>query len=226
MCVKIGGVQKFSLLDYSDKISAIIFTSGCNFRCGYCHNPELFSSNSEWNEEKVLEFLRTRQGKLDGVVITGGEPTIHKGLPEFIKKIKALDFLVKLDTNGTNPQMLKKLVQSNLIDYVAMDIKAPLSKYKMITGVEPIGVDESIKFLLNGKVPYEFRTTALSSQLLIKDFEEIGKLISGADKYFIQKFVPSKILDDNLLADKGYTDSEIKCIMNILKLYIMCVGIR
>lgn len=226
MCVKIGGVQKFSLLDYPDKISAIIFTSGCNFRCGYCHNPELFSSNSEWNEEKVLEFLRTRQGKLDGVVITGGEPTIHKGLPEFIKKIKALDFLVKLDTNGTNPQMLKKLVQSNLIDYVAMDIKAPLSKYKMITGVEPIGVDESIKFLLKGKIPYEFRTTALSSQLLIKDFEEIGKLISGADKYFIQKFVPSKILDDNLLADKGYTDSEIKCIMNILKLYIMCVGIR
>lgn len=226
MCIKIGGVQKFSLLDYPDKISAIIFTSGCNFRCGYCHNPELFSSNSEWNEEKVLEFLRTRQGKLDGVVITGGEPTIHKGLPEFIKKIKALDFLVKLDTNGTNPQMLKNLVQSNLIDYVAMDIKAPLSKYKMITGVEPIGVDESIKFLLNGKVPYEFRTTALSSQLLIKDFEEIGKLISGADKYFIQKFVPSKILDDNLLADKGYTDSEIKCIMNILKLYIMCVGIR
>lgn len=226
MCIKIGGVQKFSLLDYPDKISAIIFTSGCNFRCGYCHNPELFSSNSEWNEEKVLEFLRTRQGKLDGVVITGGEPTIHKGLPEFIKKIKALDFLVKLDTNGTNPQMLKKMVQSNLIDYVAMDIKAPLSKYKMITGVEPIGVDESIKFLLKGKIPYEFRTTALSSQLLIKDFEEIGKLISGADKYFIQKFVPSKILDDNLLADKGYTDSEIKCIMNILKLYIMCVGIR
>ena len=226
MCIKIGGVQKFSLLDYPDKISAIIFTSGCNFRCGYCHNPELFSSNSEWNEEKVLEFLRTRQGKLDGVVITGGEPTIHKGLPEFIKKIKALDFLVKLDTNGTNPQMLKKLVQSNLIDYVAMDIKAPLSKYKMITGVEPIGVDESIKFLLKGKITYEFRTTALSSQLLIKDFEEIGKLISGADKYFIQKFVPSKILDDNLLADKGYTDSEIKCIMNILKLYIMCVGIR
>ncbi len=226
MCIKIGGVQKFSLLDYPDKISAIIFTSGCNFRCGYCHNPELFFSNSEWNEEKVLEFLKTRQGKLDGVVITGGEPTIHKDLPEFIKKIKALDFLVKLDTNGTNPEMLEVLVQSNLIDYVAMDIKAPLSKYKMITCVEPIGVNESIKFLLKGKIPYEFRTTALSSQLLIKDFEEMGKLISGADKYFIQKFVPSKILDNNLLADKGYTESEIKCIMNILKLYIKSVGIR
>ncbi len=226
MCIKIGGVQKFSLLDYPDKISAIIFTSGCNFRCGYCHNPELFSSNSEWNEEKVLEFLNTRQGKLDGVVITGGEPTIHKGLPEFIKKIKSLNFSVKLDTNGTNPHMLKDLVQSNLIDYVAMDIKAPLSKYKMITGIEPIGVDESIEFLLKEKIPYEFRTTALSSQLLIKDFEEIGKLISGADKYFIQKFVPSKILDNNLLSDKGYTESEIKCIMNILNLYIKSVGIR
>ena len=214
------------LLDYPDKISAIIFTSGCNFRCGYCHNPELFSSNSEWDEEKVLQFLNTRQGKLDGVVITGGEPTIHKGLPEFIKKIKSLNFSVKLDTNGTNPHMLKDLVQSNLIDYVAMDIKAPLSKYKMITGIEPIGVDESIEFLLKEKIPYEFRTTALSSQLLIKDFEEIGKLISGADKYFIQKFVPSKILDNNLLSDKGYTESEIKCIMNILKLYIKSVGIR
>ena len=226
MCIKIGGVQKFSLLDYPDKISAIIFTSGCNFRCGYCHNPELFSSNSEWDEERAMEFLRTRQGKLDGIVITGGEPTIHKDLPEFINKIKALNFLVKLDTNGTNPKMLKDLVQSNLIDYVAMDIKAPLSKYKMITGVEPIGVDESIRFLLKEKIPYEFRTTALSSQLLIKDFEEIGKLISGADKYFIQKFVPSKILDNNLLSDKGYTESEIKCIMNILKLYIKSVGIR
>ena len=226
MCIKIGGVQKFSLLDYPDKISAIIFTSGCNFRCGYCHNPELFSSNSEWNEERTLEFLKTRQGKLDGVVITGGEPTIHKGLPEFIKKIKALNFLVKLDTNGTNPQMLKDLVQSNLIDYTAMDIKAPLSKYKMITGVEPIGVEESIRLLLKGKVPYEFRTTALSSQLLIKDFEEIGKLISGADRYFIQKFVPSKILDNNLLSDKRYTESEIKYIMNLLKLYIKSVGIR
>ncbi len=226
MCIKIGGVQKFSLLDYPDKISAIIFTSGCNFRCGYCHNPELFSSNSEWDEEKVLQFLNTRQGKLDGVVITGGEPTIQKGLPEFIKKIKSLNFSVKLDTNGTNPHMLKDLVQSNLIDYVAMDIKAPLSKYKMITGIEPIGVDESIEFLLKEKIPYEFRTTALSSQLLIKDFEEIGKLISGADKYFIQKFVPSKILDNNLLSDKGYTESEIKCIMNILKLYIKSVGIR
>lgn len=226
MCIKIGGVQKFSLLDYPDKISAIIFTSGCNFRCGYCHNPELFSSNSEWDEEKVLQFLKTRQEKLDGVVITGGEPTIQKGLPMFIKKIKSLNFSVKLDTNGTNPHMLKDLVQSNLIDYVAMDIKAPLSKYKMITGIEPIGVDESIRFLLKRKIPYEFRTTALSSQLLIKDFEEIGKLISGADKYFIQKFVPSKILDNNLLADKGYTESEIKCIMNILKLYIKSVGIR
>ena len=226
MCIKIGGVQKFSLLDYPDKISAIIFTSGCNFRCGYCHNPELFSSNSKWDEEKVLHFLNTRQGKLDGVVITGGEPTIQKGLPEFIKKIKSLNFSVKLDTNGTNPHMLKDLVQSNLIDYVAMDIKAPLSKYKMITGIEPIGVDESIEFLLKEKIPYEFRTTALSSQLLIKDFEEIGKLISGADKYFIQKFVPSKILDNNLLSDKGYTESEIKCIMNILKLYIKSVGIR
>ena len=123
MCVKIGGVQKFSLLDYPDKISAIIFTAGCNFHCGYCHNPELFSSHSELDEDKVLGFLQSRQGKLDGVVITGGEPTLHKSLPEFIKRIKTLGFLVKLDTNGTNPDMLQSLIDSKMVDYVAMDIK-------------------------------------------------------------------------------------------------------
>ena len=225
MCVKIGGVQKFSLLDYPDKISAIIFTAGCNFHCGYCHNPELFSSHSELDEDKVLGFLQSRQGKLDGVVITGGEPTLHKSLPEFIKRIKTLGFLVKLDTNGTNPDMLQSLIDSKMVDYVAMDIKGPLYKYKMITGAEPVGVENSIKLLLAGKIPYEFRTTALSSQLDTNDFEKIGRLISGADKYFIQKFVPSKILNPKLLADKGYTNSEINSIIGILNKYIKSVGI-
>ncbi len=226
MYVKIGGVQKFSLLDYPDKISAIIFTAGCNFHCGYCHNPELFSSNSEWSENKVLEFLKSREGKLDGVVVTGGEPTIHKDLPDLIKKIKSLGFLVKLDTNGTNPGMLKYLIDFKMIDYAAMDIKAPLYKYKIITGIEPVGIEESIKILLQNNIPYEFRTTALASQLEIKDFEKIGKMIDGADKYFIQKFVPSKILNPKLLADRGYTNSEINSIITILNKYIKSVGIR
>lgn len=226
MCVKIGGVQKFSLLDFPDKISAIIFTAGCNFHCGYCHNPELFSSQSEWDEKKVLEFLKSREGKLDGVVVTGGEPTIHKDLPEFIRKIKSLGFLVKLDTNGTNSLMLKSLIDLKMVDYVAMDIKGPLYKYKMITGVEPAGVEESINILLKNNIPYEFRTTALALQLDIKDFEEIGKLISGADKYFVQKFVPSKILNPKLLADRGYTNAEINSIISVLHKYIKSVGIR
>ena len=158
--------------------------------------------------------------------MTGGEPTIHKDLPEFIRKIKSLGFLVKLDTNGTNSLMLKSLIDLKMVDYVAMDIKGPLYKYKMITGIEPAGVEESINILLKNNIPYEFRTTALALQLDIKDFEEIGKLISGADKYFVQKFVPSKILNPKLLADRGYTNVEINSIISVLHKYIKSVGIR
>ena len=122
--------------------------------------------------------------------------------------------------------MLKYLIDLKMIDYAAMDIKAPLYKYKIITGVEPVGIEESIKILLQNNIPYEFRTTALASQLEIKDFEKIGKMIDGADKYFIQKFVPSKILNPKLLADRGYTNSEINSIITILNKYIKSVGIR
>jgi len=228
MQIKIGGVQKFSLLDFPDKISAIIFTSGCNFRCGFCHNPELFSNNSDWDEGKVLSFLETRINKLDGVVITGGEPTLHKGLENFIKKIKSLGFLVKLDTNGTNPKLLEDLIRLKLIDYVAMDIKAPLNKYNQITSVNVnvLEIKRSIDILCQGLIPYEFRTTALSSQLLIEDFKAIGKLIEGAEKYYIQKFIPSKILDESLLPDRGYSANEIEFIISILKKYIKFVDVR
>ena len=128
----IGGLQKTSLLDFPEKIAAIVFTMGCNFRCGYCHNPELI--NGEAKIEEVFEFLKTRQGKLDGVVITGGEPCLQKDLPEFIKQVKELGFAVKLDTNGSFPEMLEKVLPD--LDYVAMDIKAPLEKYSQIVNVD------------------------------------------------------------------------------------------
>lgn len=138
MSFKLAGLQKTTFIDYPEKIACIVFTQGCNFRCGYCHNPELFE-----NKEPVLsvpaffEFLNKRKGKLDGVVITGGEPTLHnKDLIEFIKKVKSLGFLVKLDTNGTHPDVLQELLNENLLDYIAMDIKAPLAKYKEITRVD------------------------------------------------------------------------------------------
>lgn len=214
----IGGLQKTSLLDFPEKIAAIVFTMGCNFRCGYCHNPELI--NGEAKIEEVFEFLKTRQGKLDGVVITGGEPCLQKDLPEFIKQVKELGFAVKLDTNGSFPEMLEKVLPD--LDYVAMDIKAPLEKYSQIVNVD---VDtskslKSIEILKNGGVDYEFRTTVVKSQLSFEDFEKIGQLIQGAPRYYLQKFVASKILDKGLENEKTYSTEEFERIIDILKPYV------
>ena len=214
----IGGLQKTSLLDFPEKIAAIVFTMGCNFRCGYCHNPELI--NGEAKIEEVFEFLKTRQGKLDGVVITGGEPCLQKDLPEFIKQVKELGFAVKLDTNGSFPEMLERVLPD--LDYVAMDIKAPLEKYSQIVNVDvdTSKVLKSIEILKNGGVDYEFRTTVLRSQISLEDFEKIGQLIKGAPRYYLQKFVASKILDKSLENEKTYSSEEFERIIEILKPYV------
>ena len=228
MPMQIGGVQKTSLLDYPDKISAIVFTQGCNFRCGYCHNPELIVMKKEpaWTCAGFFEFLNSRKGKLDGVVITGGEPCMQVGLIDFIKEIKNLGFLVKLDTNGTFPSVLKNALP--LIDYIAMDIKAPLYKYKEITqlSIDIEQIKESIDIIMNSGIDYEFRTTVVKSQLSIEDFKAIGELIRGARKYYIQKFVPSKILDKTLMSEKTYSDNEFEEIINILFRYINKIVLR
>ena len=139
----IGGVQKTTLIDFPGKIAAIVFTHGCNFRCGYCHNPSLLLNKEKvvnnYTTKDFFSFLQTRIGKLDGVVITGGEPTLQSGLYDFIKEIKQMGFAVKLDTNGTNPDVIEKLLNDNLLDYIAMDIKAPLEKYSQITGTYSLG---------------------------------------------------------------------------------------
>lgn len=214
----IGGLQKTSLLDFPEKIAAIVFTVGCNFRCGYCHNPELI--NGEAKIEEVFEFLKTRQGKLDGVVITGGEPCLQKDLPEFIKQVKELGFAVKLDTNGSFPEILEKVLPD--LDYVAMDIKAPLEKYSQIVNVDvdTSKILKSIEILKNGGVDYEFRTTVVKSQLSYEDFEKIGQLIQGAPRYYLQKFVASKILDKGLENEKTYSTEEFERIIDILKPYV------
>ena len=214
----IGGLQKTSLLDFPEKIAAIVFTMGCNFRCGYCHNPELI--NGEAKIEEVFEFLKTRQGKLDGVVITGGEPCLQKDLPEFIKQVKELGFAVKLDTNGSFPEMLEKVLPD--LDYVAMDIKAPLEKYSQIVNVDvdTSKIMKSIEILKNCGVDYEFRTTVVKSQLSFEDFEKIGQLIQGAPRYYLQKFVASKILDKGLENEKTYSTEEFERIIDILKPYV------
>lgn len=220
----IGGIQKFSLLDYPDKISAIVFTQGCNFRCGYCHNPELLVIKEKPDNSGFFEFLKNRKGKLDGVVITGGEPCLQADLHDFIKQIRKMGFCVKLDTNGSMPDALKQVIFD--VDYVAMDIKAPVEKYGEITKVN-VNLDkikESIKLIMESGVDYEFRTTVIKSQLNLKDFENIGKLIKGAKRYYLQKFIPSKIFDKSLQDEKSYSD--FAEIIAVLKNYIDEVYVR
>ena len=226
----IGGVQKTSLLDFPDKISAIVFTKGCNFKCGYCHNPQLLKSGDGiYDVDAFFDFLKKRQGKIDGVVVTGGEATLQTDLKLFIQKVKELGFLVKLDTNGTNPKILKELIQENLLDYIAMDIKAPLEKYSLIanTSIDISSIVESIEIIMSSNVDYEFRTTILPSLISKDDFDSIGNLIQGAKRYYLQKFVvQSYILDSSLKDEKNYTDAELTTIKEKLKKYIQFIDIR
>jgi len=203
--MKIAGFQKLTLLDYPGKVACILFTNGCNFACPFCHNSFLVTSDvpvPEYSEEEIFNFLKKRQGVLDGVCISGGEPLLHGDLPEFIKKIKELGYPVKLDTNGSMPEKLRGVVQSRLVDYVAMDIKNTFDKYPETTGCENINTDnikESIDFLMKGYVDFEFRTTVVKEFHSPQDIEKISEIISGCDKYYLQNFVDSgNILGNNL----------------------------
>ncbi len=202
----IGGFQKLTLIDYPGKLATTVFTSGCSFRCPFCHNPELvlgagrdlsLHSNSE---KEFFEFLKKRKDKLQGVCITGGEPTIQTDIVEFIRKIKKLGFLVKLDTNGSRPDVLKKIIDLKLVDYIAMDIKNQIKRYSETAGVK---IDEeriklSVDLIMNSKVAYEFRTTVVPGIHTQKDFLEIAKWIKGARVYWLQKYEETKILDPKL----------------------------
>lgn len=224
----IGGIQKTSLLDFPDKISAIVFTQGCNFNCGYCHNPDLLNSKKDiYQPDVFFEFLEKRKGKLDGVVITGGEATLQPDLIPFIKKVKEKGFAIKLDTNGYKPDILKQALP--YIDYIAMDIKAPLDKYSEIikVNIDTEKIKESINTILNSNIDYEFRTTVLKTQLTYDDFSKIAKLIKGAKKYYLQKFeATSAINDETLRNESSYTDEEFKEIISILKNYVNICEVR
>ena len=228
----IGGLKKTSLIDYPDKISTIVFTTGCNFRCGYCHNAGLVSGKSK-NEvcstDSFFDFLKKRVGKLDAVVISGGEATLQPDLIEFVKRIKDFGYLVKLDTNGYKPEIIYRLLENSLVDYIAMDIKAPLDKYAFITNVDidVVKIKESINLIMSSYIDYEFRTTVLKKQLDYIDFNKIAKLIKGAKKYFLQKFVvQSEILDESLNKEETYTDEEFKRIKEMLQQFINVVEVR
>jgi pyruvate formate lyase activating enzyme len=193
----INGFQKLTVLDYPGKVACIIFTPGCNFRCPFCHNAALVThidKDTYINEEEVLSYLRKRQGILDGVVITGGEPLLQDGIEEFIGKIKELGYSVKLDTNGSFPEKLISLVEKGLVDYVAMDIKNSKAKYMTTIGVNNIhmaSIEKSVDFLLQNKVDYEFRTTIVDGFHTVDDIQDIVVWINGAHKYFLQNFVDS-----------------------------------
>jgi len=225
-----GGLEKFTLIDYPGKIACVAYTIGCNFRCPYCHNPELVDETVEARitEKELFDFLGERTHMLEGVVITGGEPTMHEDLPSVMERVKSLGYLVKLDTNGTNPVMLHQVVEGGLADYVAMDIKSPMRKYSA-TVARPVDIEaiqSSIDFLLSSPVEYEFRTTVIKGMQLPEDIDEIGKEIKGARRYFLQKFIPTKILNPQFIKKTTYSDKEFEGFRKKLQNYVNYCGIR
>jgi len=221
--MKISAIQTLTLIDYPGQVAATIFTFGCSFRCHFCHNPELVLPAQKVKillEKDILEFLEKRRQFLDGLCITGGEPTIWKDLPKFIKKVKRMDLNVKLDINGTNPEMLKKLIDEKLIDYVAMDIKAPWNKYEKVVNkkIDIKKIKKSAKILLDGKLDYEFRSTILPRLHPIKDIIEMAEQIKGAERYYLQQFKPfAKMVNKEYVNEKSYRHVDLKKICQKIK---------
>ena len=225
--MNIAGVQKVTLLDYPGKVACEIFTQGCNFECPFCQNSSLIpiTNTGEFSEEEIFEYLVLRKKILDGVVITGGEPTVQKDLKEFIKKIKDLGLLVKLDTNGGNPKVLQELIDEKLVDYVAMDIKNIFNKYNITAGkkINLDNIKKSIEILKASKIDYEFRTTIIKEMHSLDDIVSICKLVGDA-KYYLQNFEDSENVIDHSL--HGFSREELLFIDKYLKDLFPNVEIR
>ena len=196
--MRICGLEKFSLVDFDGKLACTVFTAGCNFACPFCHNSPLVvdaANQAEISEEELFTFLASRKKLLDAVCVSGGEPTLYKDLPDLIAKIKALGYAVKLDSNGTNPFVLKHLIDEKLIDYVAMDVKNCLDKYSVTvnkSSFEQENIKKSVELLMQSNIGYEFRTTLVEQFHTESDIVKIRDWLSGADKYFLQRFVDSE----------------------------------
>jgi len=225
--MKIYGLEKLSMVDFGSLCSAVIFTGGCNFRCPFCHNSGLVNLDvTPLDEQEVFDYLISRKKLLDGVVVSGGEPTLYPDLPEFIKKIKDLGYKVKLDTNGTNYAMLKKLIDEKLVDFVAMDIKNSLEMYPLTAGTNCGQEDivKSIQLLITGVVDYEFRTTLVDGLHTNASIKAMGELVKGAKKLYLQKFVDNgTTIKDGLKAVSKDKAEEYK---NILSNYVTSVSLR
>lgn len=191
--MQLHGIQKMTLLDFPSCVSCTVFLGGCDFRCPFCHNFELIDGTMKptMDDDELIKFLESRNGLLEGVAITGGEPLMHKDLPFLIKRIHDTGYRVKVDTNGYHPKLLKEIIDSGLVEYVAMDIKNSPEKYALTCGLDEIDFDkitESISILKSGKIDYEFRTTVVNELHSEEDFYKIGEMIKGANRYFLQRF--------------------------------------
>ena len=235
--MRIQGLQKTTLLDYPGHVAATIFLGGCNFRCPFCHNMNIVDGCEDAiTEEELLEFLKKRAGVLEGVCITGGEPTINEELPELVKKIKNIDstktLLVKLDTNGTNPQMIEYLIGEGLVDYIAMDIKSSEEEYHKAIGVDNkkdslsiiSSVKESIDIIINSDIDYEFRTTIVKQLHDKNAIKGIGQLIKGSRKHFIQSFKDSEYVEDHSFS--AYDNDTLYQFADIMGQYVKEATVR
>lgn len=239
--MKIYGLQKTSLLDYPEHISSIIFTGGCNFNCPYCQNSELLHPEKNLQLEEILAFLEKRAGILEGVVITGGEPTLHADLPDFIQQIRQFHLKIKLDTNGSNPQMLQYLLENQLLDYLAMDVKASPQHYAAAAGLStkatavstknPLPdtnflakIQQSIALIQNSHLPYEFRTTIVQELHTLPAFHQLGELIRGAKLCYLQTFRDCETV--SVAGLHPFSEEDMKKAAEILQLYVQKVRIR
>jgi len=239
-----------TLIDYPGEVAAIIFTQGCNFRCHFCYNPMLVwpreggelkyhQDHSSINQNDLFDFLQERKGRLDAVVITGGEPTLHPDLPEFLARIKKMGYKIKLDSNGTNPEMLKRVLnplsggvaagRGGLVDYLAMDIKGPLDKYEQVVQckVNLDNIQESIKIIKESGLPYEFRTTLVPGLHTLEDIAKMGEMIQGADKWYLQFFKSdTPLVDRDLEAKERFTHAEMTAMAEEGKKYVGLCEVR
>ena len=228
--MRIQGLQKLTLLDYPEHTACTVFTAGCNFRCPFCHNASLvvdIPKEAQISEEEFFTFLQKRIGILDGVCVSGGEPLLQPDIELFIRKIKDMGFAVKLDTNGSFPDKLIHLVKEGLVNYVAMDIKNSPETYAFTAGTETldiVSVQKSVSYLMEGHVPYEFRTTVVKHYHSKESFEEIGKWLAGTEKYFLQNFVDSgDLIGKNT---RGCSEEEMKEFLEIVKKHIPNAKLR
>ena len=221
--MKFGGLTKLTLLDYPDKVACTVFATGCNFRCPFCHNAGLVRgvNYEDIAETDVLEFLQKRKAVLEGMCLTGGEPLLQHDVAEFLGKVKAMGYSVKLDTNGSNPDKLQILIEAGLVDYVAMDVKNSKETYAITAGCGNLDVDKicrSVELLKSGVVPYEFRTTVTGNYHTTESIEEMAKWLTGAAKLYLQKFVNSgELIDSNTV---GCSDDTLKKYQRIAQQYV------